>query len=158
MVFQTHEASQQPHSIPEALKPVACRCSGVTAVVPFARPAAYFPVPVLQNGIKLTTEPPKGLRANVMRSFLPMSDEQVWFRGHQFGPRRAEMRRSLLAQVDEVEMLCTSAWISRNCYGMMIMMAFCIWFKRVVDPRPAPSCRVIERTGQTDHQEARSIK
>eukprot|EP00931_Biecheleriopsis_adriatica_P047279 TRINITY_DN27231_c0_g1_i1.p1 TRINITY_DN27231_c0_g1~~TRINITY_DN27231_c0_g1_i1.p1 ORF type:complete len:845 (-),score=153.28 TRINITY_DN27231_c0_g1_i1:29-2395(-) len=40
-------------------------------------PAAYFPVPVLQNGIKLTIEPPKGLRANVIRSFMPMTDDQL---------------------------------------------------------------------------------
>jgi len=38
-------------------------------------PAAYFPVPILQGSVKLTNEPPRGMRANMLRTFdLQLSD------------------------------------------------------------------------------------
>ena len=57
-------------------------------------PSEKFPVSVLQNGVKLTNEPPKGLRANLIGSYAGFTEEE--FNDSIVDPNKRAAWRSLL--------------------------------------------------------------
>jgi len=39
-------------------------------------PCSYFPIPILQNSIKVTNEPPKGIKSNIEGLLANISEEE----------------------------------------------------------------------------------
>lgn len=57
-------------------------------------PTEKFPVTLLQNGVKITNEPPKGLKSNLLKSYLsdPISDVKNFYEGNK---KQAQFERIL---------------------------------------------------------------
>jgi hypothetical protein len=41
-------------------------------------PVEYFPVSILQNSLKMTTDPPKGIKANLRRTYSNIVTQETY--------------------------------------------------------------------------------
>jgi len=73
-----HVASSWMLKLEAIVEDIGCEASGVHEDFRLwltSMPTPAFPVLVLENGVKLTNEPPKGVKANIGRGFNNLSEE-----------------------------------------------------------------------------------
>ncbi|VDD79452.1 unnamed protein product [Mesocestoides corti] len=71
-------------------------------------PSPQFPVYILQNGSKLTIEPPKGIKANLLRTYLSIGEKQL-----ESVPQKNSNFKSLLLALSFFHAVC----IERKKFG-----------------------------------------
>ncbi|VDO09331.1 unnamed protein product [Rodentolepis nana] len=71
-------------------------------------PSPSFPIFILQNGSKLTIEPPRGIKANLLRTYLSISDKQL-----ESVPNKNANFKSLLLALSFFHAIC----IERRKFG-----------------------------------------
>ncbi|CAD7972922.1 unnamed protein product [Amoebophrya sp. A25] len=60
-------------------------------------PTPIFPVPVLQSGIKITNEPPKGVKANMLRTFEDLGEEKYMSMDETMAEKSTAYKRLVFA-------------------------------------------------------------